>query len=112
LPDRKGAKPAYAERSFAPAAPGQFHLVASKSGRDGSIPINQDVDVFVGKFAAGNKISHPLKPGRHGWLQVAEGKVELNGQPLKAGDGAAISDESQLMLESTGPAQVILFDLN
>ncbi len=112
LPDRKGVKPAYAERSFAGAATGKFHLAASKSGRDGSIPINQDVDVFVGKLGAGDRFSYSLKPGRHGWLQVASGRVELNGLPLKAGDGAAVSDENKLVLESTGSAQVILFDLN
>ena len=112
LPDHKGAKPVYAEKTFAQAAPGQFYLVASKSGRDGSIPINQDVDVFIGKLCAGNHISHTLKPGRHAWLQVAEGEVKLNGQSLKAGDGAAVSDENKLVLESAGPAQVILFDLN
>jgi redox-sensitive bicupin YhaK (pirin superfamily) len=112
LPGHKGAKPVYAERTFAKAAPGQFYLAASKSGRNGSIPINQDADVFIGKLGVGNKISHPLKPGRHGWLQVAEGEVELNGLPLKAGDGAAVSDESKLLLESAGLAQVILFDLN
>jgi redox-sensitive bicupin YhaK (pirin superfamily) len=112
LPDRKGVKPTYAEKSLASAAKGRLHLAASKSGRDGSIPINQDVDVLIGKLAAGDKISHPLKPGRHGWLQVAEGGVKLNGLALKAGDGAAVSDENKLVLESTGPAQVILFDLN
>ena len=112
LPDHKGAKPVYAEKNFAQAAPGQFYLVASKSGRDGSIPINQDVDVFIGKLSAGNHISHTLKPGRHAWLQMAEGEVKLNGLPLKAGDGAAVSDESRLIIESAGPAQVILFDLN
>ncbi len=112
LPDRKSTKPTYAERSFAGAATGKFHLAASKSGRDGSIPINQDVDVFVGKLTTGDRLNYSLKPGRHGWLQVAEGGVELNGRPLKAGDGAAVSDESKLVLESTGPAQVILFDLN
>jgi hypothetical protein len=112
LPDRKGAKPTYAEKSFATAAPGKLYLTASKSGRDGSIPINQDVDVFVGKLGVGDKISHPLKSGRHAWLQLAEGEMELNGLPLKAGDGAAVSNENKLILESTGPAQVILFDLN
>ena len=112
LPGHKGAKPVYAEKTFAKAAPGQFYLAASKSGRDGSIPINQDADVFIGKLGGGDRISHTLKPGRHGWLQMAEGKVELNGLPLKAGDGAAVSDESRLIIESTGPAQVILFDLN
>jgi redox-sensitive bicupin YhaK (pirin superfamily) len=112
LPDRKGARPVYAEKTFAQAAPGQLYLAASKSGRDDSISINQDVDVFVGKFKTGDKISYPLKPGRHGWLQMAEGEVKLNGRPLKAGDGAAMSDESRLIIESAGPAQVILFDLN
>jgi hypothetical protein len=112
LPDRKGVKPTYAEKSFAQAAPGKLYLAASKSGRDGSIPINQDVDVFVGKLGAGDKISHTLKPGRHAWLQMAEGEMELNGLPLKAGDGAAVSDENKLILETTRPAQVILFDLN
>ena len=112
LPERKAVKPAYAERSFARAASGKLHLAASKSGRDGSIPINQDTDVLLGKLGAGQKISHTLKPGRHGWLQVAEGTVDLNGRPLKAGDGAAISDEGKLVLAAAGPAQVILFDLN
>jgi redox-sensitive bicupin YhaK (pirin superfamily) len=111
LPDRQGAKPAYAEKSLAKAAPGKFHLVASKSGRDGSIPINQDADVLVGKFKTGDKAGYTLKPGRHVWLQVAEGELQLNGRSLRAGDGAAVSDEKQLVLESAGPAQVILFDL-
>jgi redox-sensitive bicupin YhaK (pirin superfamily) len=70
------------------------------------------VDVFIGKLSDGNHISHTLKPGRHAWLQMAEGEVKLNGLPLKAGDGAAVSDESRLIIESAGPAQVILFDLN
>jgi len=112
LPDHKGAKPVYAEKKFAKAAPGKLYLAASKSGRDGSIPINQDADVFVGKFITGDKISHSLKPGRHAWLQMAEGEVKLNGLPLKAGDGAAVSDENRLIVESAGLAQVILFDLN
>src|SRR5208283_2649749 len=100
LPDRKSVKPTYAEKSFAGAATGKFHLAASKSGRDGSIPINQDADVFVGKLGAGDRIGYTLKPGRHGWLQVADGGVVLNGLPLKTGDGAAVSDESKLVLES------------
>jgi redox-sensitive bicupin YhaK (pirin superfamily) len=112
MPDRKGAKPTYAEKSFAKAAPGKLHLAASKSGRDGSIPINQDADLFVGKLGAGDKINHALKPGRHAWLHVAEGQIKLNGVALSGGDGAAISDENKLIFEATGPAQVLLFDLN
>jgi redox-sensitive bicupin YhaK (pirin superfamily) len=112
LPDHKGAIPVYAEKTFAQAAPGQFYLAASKSGRDGSIPINQDAGVFIGKLGVGDKISHPLKPGRHGWLQIAEGEVELNGLPLKAGDGAAVSKETSVHLTGKSSAQVLFFDLN
>jgi quercetin 2,3-dioxygenase len=112
LPDRKGVKPAYAEKSFAQAATGKLHLAASKSGRDGSIPINQNADVFVGKFSAGDKIKYSFKPDRHGWLHVAEGQIKLNSVVLSAGDGAAISGENKLILEAAGTAQVLLFDLN
>ncbi len=112
LPDRKGAKPTYAEKSFAKAAPGKLHLAASKSGRDGSIPINQDVDVFVGKLGVGDKVSHALQPGRHAWLHVAAGGVELNGLSLAAGDGAALSEEPAVKLAGKSPAQILIFDLN
>jgi redox-sensitive bicupin YhaK (pirin superfamily) len=112
LPDHKGAKPAYAEKSFAKAAQGKLHLAASKSGRDGSIPINQNVDVFVGKLAAGDKISHALKAGRHAWLHIAEGEVELNGQSLKSGDAASFSDEKAISIKAISPAQILFFDLN
>jgi redox-sensitive bicupin YhaK (pirin superfamily) len=112
LPGHKGAKPVYAEKNFAKAAPGQFYLAASKSGRDGSIPINQDADVFIGKLGGGDRINHTLKPGRHGWLQIAEGEVELNGLPLKAGDGAAVSKETSVNLTGKSSAQVLFFDLN
>jgi hypothetical protein len=112
LPGHKGAKPVYAEKTFAKAAPGQIYLAASKSGRDGSIPINQDADVFIGKLGVGDRISHILKPGRHGWLQIAEGEVELNGLPLKAGDGAAVSKETSVHLTGKSSAQALFFDLN
>jgi len=111
-PDKKNAKPAYAERSFTNAPTGKLSLVASKSGRDGSIPINQDADFLVGKFAAGDKVTYALKKYRNAWLHVAEGQVELNGEKLNAGDGVAVSDENQLTLKSNSVAQVLLFDMN
>jgi redox-sensitive bicupin YhaK (pirin superfamily) len=111
-PDRKGLKPNYAEKSFANAAPGKLHLAVSKSGRDGSIAINQDAELFVGKLNGGDKVNYGFKPNRHGWLHVAEGKIKLNGGVLNAGDSAAISDEEKVSFEATSPAQVLLFDLN
>jgi redox-sensitive bicupin YhaK (pirin superfamily) len=112
LPDHKGAKPNYAEKSFAQAPSGKLNLVVSKTGREGSIAINQDADLFVGKFAGGESVSHKLRPGRHAWLHVAEGRLTLNGQTLNAGDGVAITDENELKISAAQPAQVLLFDLN
>ncbi len=112
VPDRKSAKPAYDERSFAKAETGRLHLVASKSGRDDSIAINQDADMYLAKLNAGDSVRHSLKPGRHAWVQVAEGEVKLNGRALKAGDAAALSEELGFELLADMPAQVLLFDLN
>ena len=112
LPDKKGAKPNYAEKSLVKAETGKLHLAVSKTGRDGSIAINQDADLFIGKFKAGDKVSHTFKPSRHAWLHVAEGQIKLNGVILNAGDAAAVSEESKLILESIAPTQVLLFDLN
>jgi redox-sensitive bicupin YhaK (pirin superfamily) len=111
-PDKTGAKPAYGEKSYASAVPGRLNLVASKSGRDGSLRINQDTDLWLARFSNGEALTHELRPDRHAWVHVAEGNVELNGKRLAAGDGAAVSQESQLELAGQGKAQVLLFDLN
>jgi hypothetical protein len=112
LPDKKGAKPNYAEKSFAKVESGKWHLAASKSGRDGSIAINQDADLFVGKLVAGDKISHDFKPNRHGWLHVAEGEIELDNLKLKSGDAVAFSGEKRISLTAKSPSQILFFDLN
>jgi len=112
LPDRKGVTPRYAEKSLQNAAPGALHLITSKTGREGSIAIHQDANLWLGKLNAGNRVTHRLAPDRHAWVHVAEGEVVLNGRTLAGGDAAAVSRESQLELTATKPAQVLLFDLN
>jgi redox-sensitive bicupin YhaK (pirin superfamily) len=112
LPDRMGVTPRYAEKSFAGASSGLLHLVASKSARGGSIATNQDADLWLGKLAPGDRITHSFAPKRHGWVHVAEGELTLNGQTLKGGDGAALSDERTIELGATRPSQVLVFDLN
>jgi hypothetical protein len=112
LPGRAGVKPDYAQKSFAAAPPGQPILVASKKGRDGSIPINQDADLVLAKLESGQSFRHPLVAGRHAWVQVAEGEITVNGQALKRGDGAALSQEVAVDVSGRKPAQVLLFDLN
>ena len=111
LPARKGVPPSYAEKFFATAATGQLHLVASGGGRDGSLPLHQDCDVWLAKFTGGETLSLPLRPGRHAWVQVAEGEVTLNNTPLREGDGAGVSAEPTLRLMARQFAQVLLFDL-
>jgi redox-sensitive bicupin YhaK (pirin superfamily) len=111
VPDTKGVTPKYAEMSYAQAEPGRLHLVGSKGGRDGSIPIHQDADVYIAKLASGGRITQTVRPGRHAWVQVAQGAITLNGQPLRAGDGAAASDVAQLDLHAESDANLVLFDL-
>lgn len=112
MPDAKGVKPRYAEKSLRDTTAGKLNLVTSKTGRDGSIAINQDADLWLGKLDAGQKVSHTLANNRNAWLHVAEGEVVLNGKTLSGGDAAAISSESKLELAATKPSQVLLFDLN
>jgi quercetin 2,3-dioxygenase len=111
-PDRQGVTPRYAERSLKDAEPGRLHLVASKSGRDGSIEIHQDADLFLARLTAGASVTRELRPGRHAWVHVAEGGARVNGHALNEGDAVAMSDEERIELSGTGPAQVLLFDLN
>ncbi|HTY87363.1 MAG TPA: pirin family protein [Candidatus Acidoferrum sp.] len=111
-PDRSGVKPRYAEKSLARAKAGQWNLVASKAGRDGSIAINQDADLLLARLNAGDSLDHALATGRHAWVHVAEGEVKLNGQVLNAGDAAAVSEQAKLILTAGKAAQVLLFDLN
>ena len=112
LPDQHGVKPTYAEKALPLAVPGRLHLVASKSGRGDSIRINQDADLWLAKFTDGQAVTHELKPERHAWIHVAEGEIAVNGQPLAAGDGVALSGESKVELSGKGKAQALLFDLN
>ena len=111
-PDRAGAKPRYAEKSFVNAKTGVLHLVASKAGRNDSIAINQDADLFLAKLNSGESVTHSVRPQRNAWLHVAEGKVELNGNVLNAGDAAAVGEEMELKLTAEESSQVLLFDLN
>ncbi len=113
IPNAKSLPPGYEQKSFASQLqPGRLVPVVSSAGHDGSLKINQDVELLIGKFNASDKATHSLKPGRHAWVQVAAGRISLNGQELKAGDGAAISDETSLNFAGKEPSQVLLFDLN
>jgi redox-sensitive bicupin YhaK (pirin superfamily) len=111
LPDRRGHEPRYAEKSFNGEATGRLSLVASAEGREGSIQINQDAELWLAKLEPGDIVTHSLRAGRHAWLHVAEGGGTVNGRVLTAGDGAAVSEETQLELAAVQASQVLVFDL-
>jgi len=112
MPDHKGAKPGYAEKSTKILASGAWQLVTSKTGRDGSLTINQDADLWLAKLSPQQVVAHTLAAGRHAWLHVAEGEVTLNGQSLTTGDASALDGSSVLKLVAQKASQVLLFDLN
>jgi redox-sensitive bicupin YhaK (pirin superfamily) len=112
FPDKQGHEPGYEQKSFADAEKrGTFRLIASSDGTQGSVKINQDARLFVTLLAAGEEVTQPIGPKRHAWLQVAKGEIELNGQQLRQGDGAALSEETQLTIKAMEDAEVLLFDL-
>lgn len=112
LPERGGITPSYEQKMFEDdERRGTLRLVASPDARDGSVKIHQDVEIYTALLDEGQSVAHEYKPNRYGWVQVARGEVELNGQTMKAGDGAAIANESRVTLTGKG-AEVLLFDLN
>jgi redox-sensitive bicupin YhaK (pirin superfamily) len=112
LPSRKGFPPGYAQASFAGAPLNALTLACSPEGGSGSLKINQDVELFIGKMAPGGKVSRAMSERRFAWIQLIEGDLDLNGTKLSAGDGAAVDQEKFLQFASQKGAHFILFDLN
>ena len=94
FPDEKGLTPAHDQRSFGDERRHTLRLVASPTGREGSLKIHQDADLYASILDEGERVTHEMAPGRVGWLQVARGSVTLNGTDLHEGDGAAVTDET------------------
>lgn len=112
LPDQEGLPPSYEQQNFSVTKnPGKLHLVAARDGREGAVTVHQDVDLYAAVLNQGDRISHTLKPQRHAWVQVARGTITLNGLPLDTSDGAAISNETDVVIEATNDAEILLFDL-
>ncbi len=112
LPNQKGLESSYEQKAFPEnQRQGKLRLVASPTGEQGSLTIHQDARLYLSTLKPGETVAHSVKPGRHAWLQVLRGQAALNGQPLSAGDGAAVSDEEKLEIRSQDDAEVMLFDL-
>lgn len=110
LPDRKGLQPGYRQKAFNPA-PDHLVMVANPGGDNGALKIHQNAWVYVGRPRKGHAIGHELARGRHAWLQIASGSVDVNGASLDAGDGVAISGDSNVDVQALSDAEFLLFDL-
>jgi len=112
VPDIRGLAPAYGQRTFdREAARRSFVLLASKDGRDGSLQVQQDVDLWMSLIGKDEGREFRHRPGRHAWIHVARGSVSVNGTALREGDGAAVSGEDRLAFLGQKPAEVLVFDL-
>jgi len=113
LPDREGLRPRYEQKTFATDEKrGRLRLVASPDGADGSVVVHQDVRLYASVLGEGEQVDFALQPARKAWVQVARGAVEINGEPLRAGDGAAVKDVTALAIKATAAdTEVLLFDL-
>jgi redox-sensitive bicupin YhaK (pirin superfamily) len=112
FPDKTGYQPTYDQKNFSEDEKrGKLRLVVSPDGRGGSVKIRQDNELYATLLGPGESVKHPLKPERHGYVQVARGSVTLNGRPLEVGDGAAVSGEKALELIGVKDAEVLVFDL-
>lgn len=113
VPEKSGIKPNY-EQKVIPVEEkkGKLRLVASRDGRDNSVKVYQDAELYAAELAASQTISYQPAEGRHSWIQVARGKAAVNGKDLAAGDGAAITQESRIQIVGgADQSELLLFDL-
>jgi hypothetical protein len=112
LPNQTGLEPRYEQKMYSTEEKhGNLRLIASQDGRDGSVTIHQDASIYATLLDAGQQVDYQIKPNRHAWVQVIKGDISLNGNLLVAGDGAAISDENQIVIDAKDNTEFLVFDL-
>jgi redox-sensitive bicupin YhaK (pirin superfamily) len=111
-PERHGTAPGYEQKVFTAADKrGRLRLLASRNGREGSVTVHQDADLYASLLSAGEQVSHQIAPGRIAYLHLVKGAVRVNGTQLTTGDGAKIKDEQDLIIVASEDAELLLFDL-
>ncbi len=112
IPERQGLPPGYEQKTFTAAEKrGKLRLVGSRDGREGSLTIHQDVDLYATALERGDRVSLPLRAERGAWVQVTNGELSVNGQPVRAGDGIAISATDQVGIEGRERSEALVFDM-
>jgi redox-sensitive bicupin YhaK (pirin superfamily) len=112
MPNEKSVTPRYGQKSFKEAfLKKNFILVVSGDGREGSIMIHQDADLYIGRLKSAEDIKFTPRPDRHLWVQVIKGQIKVNDQTINAGDGLAVAEEKSLSISALKEAEFMLFDL-
>ena len=112
LPNQQDLTPGYEQTAFSvEERSNKLRLIASQDGREGSVKVHQDVRLFASLIDKDNTVNHELEEARFGWLQVAKGSLNLNGEQLNQGDGVVIVAETALSLSALEPSEILLFDL-
>ena len=112
VPEARNIAPGYEQKVFSDEEKrGKLRLVASRDGREGSITVHQDVDLFAGLFDEGERASFEVKPGRGVWIHIASGVVELAGTRLVTGDAVALEAAGSYDLAGKERGEVLVFDL-
>ena len=111
-PEKNGLEPGYEQTRFSREDKlNRLRLVGSRDGRDGSITIHQDVDLYASVLEAGNELSLDLRPNRKVFVQIVDGDIAVNGQRLSVGDGAQMEDEPVLQISALTEAEFLVFDM-
>lgn len=112
IPAKQGIAPSYEQKNFTERRKaGSLTLVASPNGRDDSLTIHQDAEMYVLDLTSGQTYSYPLRSERMAWVQIARGMVTLNQKTFKQGDGASINREDALEFSADSVAEILIFDL-
>ncbi len=112
LPATQNTKPAYDTTDLTKDdKSGKLKLFLSRDGRDGSMTTQADASVYAATLDGGQEFSTDLKAGRKGWVQVADGSLNVNDIPLSKGDGLAIEGSGSLTFDQGKAAEILFFDL-
>ena len=112
VPDRQGVEPRYQQRHFSAADKrGRLRLIISPDGADCSLGVYQDARVYAGLFGGAEQHTLTLPPGRHAYVHLAQGSLVVNGQPMRAGDGARLRNAERIEFSQGDQAEVLVFDL-
>jgi quercetin 2,3-dioxygenase len=112
VPEPTGLAPSYEQKAFDRLEKqGQLRLVASQDGRENSVVVHQDVNIYATILVAQASVQLDLQTDRYYWVQVVRGEIVVNGEAVSAGDAIALSQESQLSLTGQQETEVLVFDL-